>query len=179
MAPLILIFIGFLALLGGRFYPIYAGTTGFMTNMALSALLFPDQGEVARILLALLAGLLCAVFALIIGKRIAFLWAMAAIGGTLALLVDPTPSPLWLHLAILITGTVFGLLLYLLSVGWSQSLATALIAGTAIGIGLNPVFPDLTAPFTFLVAAMITLLGLLLQLFTTTRAQTEAGTPAI
>jgi hypothetical protein len=178
MMTLVLVVIGVLILLGGRVHGIYAGAAGFVAMLGFTTLLAPDQRDATQTLLAFLVGLVCVGLTFATQRRLTALWAMLLMGSALAILVDTTASPLWLHWAILVTGSIFGLLLYLLHAGWTQSAATTFSGGALISTALYPLFPDLTAFFTFLMALMIAILGLLLQFVTTTRPRNNAEASA-
>ncbi len=105
--------------LGRRLFWLFVGMTGFFFGLQLGIKLFAGMGDVVILLLSLLAGLVCAGFAVLF-QRLAVIIAGGLIGGMLAVQIAPAVG------------------MHSDSVLWGIFLAGVVLAAVMVNVSFNP-----------------------------------------
>ncbi len=124
---------------GRKLYWLFVGIAGFLIGLQLADMFLEEQTAVIRIVVAVIAGLVGAVLA-IVAQRVAFALGGFYAGGYLALSFGPALLPNSAPLMWLLIGGVIGAVLAALVMDWAIIALSCLVGAGAIvtALVINP-----------------------------------------
>jgi MFS family permease len=156
--PLFNLILGLILLLFGRkLFWLFVGIAGFLLGVQFGGVLLPDQPQWIRLLVALGAGFLGALLAILV-QRVAFALAGFYGGAYLALLIAQSFGAESISILLFIVGGIIGAIVAALIMDWAIIVISSLVGAGAVVEALA--LGQGTSIFAFLVLAAA---GILVQ----------------